>query len=335
MVKFLSKFLHSYLELPVKSPNIVCLGGGTGLPNLLSGLKHYTNSISAIVTMADEGGSSGRLRRILGVPPVGDIRNCLVALSDSEDFMAKLLNYRFPGKRYGADTELGGHALGNLILAALGEVSGNFNKGLVELGKILAIQGKVLPSTEANVRIWAKTSNGQKVYGEEKIDLGKYDGRREIEKLGLIPQDAAGFKPAIAAIAAAGVIIAGPGDLYTSIMPNLLISDIVTAIKKSRAVKIFILNIANKPFETPNYTASDYLQAVKKHCGDSLFDYIIINSRPQRKIPPKLQYHYVKADVEILKTKFKIKILAGDIQDKVNVLHHDSRKLASLIFSVL
>lgn len=335
MIKFFTNFLHSYLELPVKSPKIVCLGGGTGLPNLLAGLKNYTNNITAIVTMTDEGGSSGRLRRILGVPPVGDIRNCLIALSNSEVFMSKLLNYRFPGERYGTDSELGGHALGNLILAALSEVTGNFNKGLVELSKILAISGKVLPSTEADVRIWAETSDGRKIYGEEDIDLGRYDGKREIKKIGLIPKNAKAFKPAVAAIATADIITAGPGDLYTSIMPNLLISDIVEAIRKSKAVKIFIINIANKPFETPNYTASDYLAAVAKHCGNSLFGYVVVNSKTSKKIPSSLKYSYVKIDRQNLKTMFGVKILEGDLQDKKNVLHHDGQKLASLVLSVI
>jgi len=334
-MNFLKIFLHSYLELPAKTDRIVCLGGGTGLPNLLTGLKLYTKNLTAIVTMCDEGGSSGRLRRILGVPPVGDIRNCLVALSTSEEIFSKLLNYRFAGNRYGADSELGGHSLGNLILAALSDITGNFNKGLESLAQILAIAGKVLPSTEANVRIWAQTSDGKKVFGEENIDLGRYDGARTIKRLGLAPANAPGFPPALAALATADIICAGPGDLYTSIMPNLLITDIAAAIKKSAAAKIFILNIANKPFETPNYSASDYLAAVRDHCGTNLFEYIAVNTNFPAKIPAKLKYHYVNVDFNKLKKDFSVKIIGGDFQSSANPLHHDSEKLAKAVISML
>lgn len=331
----IKRFLHQYLELPTKSAKIVCLGGGTGLPNLLSGLRFYSKDLTAIVTMCDEGGSSGRLRRILGVPPVGDIRNCLVALSDSPAILTKLLNYRFPGERYGKDTELGGHALGNLILAALSEISGNFNQGLEIAGKILNVQGKVLPSTEANARIWAETENGQKVYGEENIDLGRYDGKRTIKRLHLEPANAKGFKPAIQAILAADIICAGPGDLYTSIMPNLLISDIVSAIRESKAAKIFILNIANKPFETPNYSASDFISAIKSHCGYFLFEYIIVNTNFTQKIPNRLNYQYIKPDLANLKKKYGLKVITGNFQSLQNLLHHDSEKLAKAVTSML
>lgn len=334
-MQFLKNFIHSYFELPIKTPKVVCLGGGTGLPNLLAGLKLHSNNITAIVTMCDEGGSSGRLRRILGVPPVGDIRNCLAALAESEEIFSKLLNYRFAGNRYGKDSELGGHALGNLILAALADITGNFNKGLTELAQILAIQGKVLPSTEANARIWAQTSAGKKVFGEENIDLGKYNGKRTIKRLGLIPADAAGFPPAVAALETADIICAGPGDLYTSIMPNLLISDIVSAIKKSPARKIFIINIANKPFETPKYLASDYLRAVGKHCGKNLFDTVIVNTNFAAKIPEKLKYTYVQVDFDKLRKEFGVKIIGGDYSSRENLLHHDSQKLAKAVISLI
>lgn len=334
-MQFIKNFFQSYFELPKKAPKIVCLGGGTGLPNLLSGLKTYSDNLTAVVTMSDEGGSSGRLRRILGVPPVGDIRNCLVALSNSAPVMSKLLNYRFPGKRYGADTELGGHALGNLILAALSDVAGNFNKGLEVFSQILNVSGKVLPSTEANARIWAQTLDGQKVYGEENIDLGRYDGRRTIKKLHLEPPNAKGFKPAMAAILEADIITAGPGDLYTSIMPNLLISDLVKAIKKSAAKKVFILNIANKPFETPNYSASDFVKAIKEHCRQNLFEYIIVSTKFTQKIPKRLNYTYVKTDLENLKRHYGLKVITGEFQNNENPLHHDSQKLAKAVMSVL
>jgi len=333
--KLIKNFFTHYLELPQQSPRLVCLGGGTGLSILLSGLKYYSNQITAVVTMCDEGGSSGRLRRTLGVPPVGDLRNCLAALSHASPMMTKLLNYRFAGNRYGKDTELGGHSFGNLLLVALTDITGDFNKGLDEASKILNVSGRVLPSTAADVHIWAETSDGQKVYGEEKIDLGKYNGKREIVRLHLSPPNVSGYKPSLQAIKNADVICAGPGDLYTSIMPNLLVKDIRLAISLSSAKKILIVNIANKPFETPNYKASDYLEAIRKHCGQNLFDYIILNTNHTHRLSNYRGYRYVEIDYENLRKIKGLKIIAEDLVDRSYPLHHDSDKLAKSIMSII
>jgi uncharacterized cofD-like protein len=333
--KIIKNFFLSYLELPQEGTKIVCLGGGTGLSVLLSGLKYYSNKITAIVTMCDEGGSSGRLRRTLGVPPVGDLRNCLAALSYASPTMTKLLNYRFAGERYGKDTELGGHSFGNLLLVALSDITGDFNKGLQEASKILNVSGQVLPSTAENVRIWAETTDGQRVYGEEKIDLGKYDGKREIKKLYLSPSGVSGFKPSILAIKKADMICVGPGDLYTSIMPNLLVKEIKVAISASLAKKILIVNVANKPFETPNYKASDYLMALKNHCGENLFNYIILNTNHTQGLVKYPGYHYVENDYKNLKKLKKLKIITGDFVDRNYPLHHDPDKLAKVIISII
>jgi len=333
--KLFNLFLKHYLEIPQKEAKIVSLGGGTGLSTLLSGLKNYFQDITAIVTMADEGGSTGRLRRTLGVPAVGDLRNSLSALSQSEPAMQKLLHYRFGGDRYGDDQALGGHNLGNLILVALADIYGDFNKGLEAASKILNISGKVLPSTAANVRIWAETDDGQRVVGEENIDLGKYDGRRSIKKLHLLPKNAKGFPPSIKAISQAGVITAGPGDLYTSIMPNLLIEDIKVAIAKAKAKKILIVNIANKPFETPKYKASQYLEAIKNHCGGILFDTVIVNNNFQPKIPKNLDYQFVEIDRKNLKKNRNLTIIEADVINFKNPLHHDPEKLAREIVRLI
>ena len=327
-------FFQHYLELPNKKTKISCLGGGTGLSTLLWGLKNYSKDITAIVTMADEGGSSGRLRRILGVPPVGDIRSCLAALSQASPVMTQLLNYRFQGERYGKDSELGGHSLGNLILAALADISGDFNKGLEEAAKILNISGRVLPSTPANARIWAETEEGQKVYGEENIDLGRYDGKRTIKKLHVEPRNAGGFKSAVESLKESDIITAGPGDLYTSLIPNLLIKDIKDAIAYSSAQKVLILNIANKPFETPRYRASDYLKAIKLHCKQNLFTHIIVNTNHTQRIPPELGYSYVIVDKENLHA-YNIHTVEGDFVNAKNPLHHDPDKLAQVVVQVL
>lgn len=327
-------FIDHYLEFPLKKAKIACIGGGTGLSTLLSGLKDYSSEITAMVTMCDEGGSSGRLRRILGVPPVGDIRNCLAALSQVSPVMTQLLNYRFQGERYGKDTELGGHSLGNLILAALADISGDFNKGLDEASKILNISGKVLPSTAADARIWAETEDGQKVYGEENIDLGRYDGKRTIKRLHLEPKNARGFRPAVNALKLADLISAGPGDLYTSIMPNLLITDVRDAIISSSAKKVLVVNIANKPFETPKYKASDYLKAINSHCGQNVFTHIIMNTNHTHKLRSHPGYHYVEADKEKIE-KFDVKIIEGDFVNPKYPLHHDSEKLARVVVSII
>ncbi len=332
MKKMFLSFFRAYLEIPPKSPKIVCLGGGTGLATLLRGLKAYSHQITAIVTMCDEGGSTGRLRRALGVPAVGDLRHCLAALGDDEATLTKLLNYRFAGERYGNDHDLSGHNFGNLLLVALSDIMGDFNKGLQEATRILKTFGQVLPSTAEDVHIWAETVEGKKVYGEDKIDLGQYNGKRAIQTLHLKPSDVKAFPEAIKAINEADIITAGPGDLFTSIMPNLLIKDIASALKNSQAKKIFILNVTNKPFETPDFTAADYLNAIKRHLGENPFSNILINSNQSVKIPEKLKYSYVQ---EGDANKYNVRVIRTDLINEEYPLHHDSFKLAKAIIGVI
>lgn len=332
--KILKDFFISYLDLPRPQPKIVSLGGGRGLSTLLSGLKKHPVFLTAIVTMADEGGSAGRLRRLLGVPPFGDFRDCLAALANNEETMTKLLAYRFKGERYQRDDALGGHSFGNLFLTALTDITGDFEKALEEASKILNIKGLILPSTREDVHIWAETDSGQKVYGEENIDLGKYNGNRTIKKLHLDPPSAKGYEKAIAAIENAGIITAGPGDLYTSIMPNLLISDITHALLRSKAKKVFIVNIANKPFETPQYAVSDYIKALISHAGSPIFTHFVVNNNQSAQIPDNLKYTYVTYD-ENTCNKLAVSVLPCDIVDDKFPLHHDSRKLADIIMNLL
>lgn len=332
--KFLQFFAKNYLEVPPKDPKIVCLGGGTGLSTLLKGLKQYTRAITAIVTMCDEGGSTGRLRRTLGVPAVGDIRKCLAALADDESTMTKLLQYRFAGDRYGKDPDLGGHNFGNLLLVALSDIMGDFNKGLEEATQILNISGQVIPSTSDDVRIWAETEDDQKVYGEEDIDLGRYNGSRTIKRLHLDPAGAKPFADALQAISQANLITCGPGDLYTSLMPNLLIGQIANLLKKVSIGRVFVLNIANKPFETPNYKASDYLSAIKTHLGFIPFTHILINSNTTPPIPTHLKYHYVTGDIPD-QNQFNVKVINADLIDDKNPLYHDPQKLAHALSKMI
>lgn len=330
----LSFFTQHYLELPKKQANIVCIGGGTGLSTLLSGLKFYSDQLSAVVTMCDEGGSTGRLRRTLGVPAMGDIRDCLAALSDAEPSMQKLLNYRFKSNG-NSNNSLTGHSLGNLILVALSDINKNFNKGLEEASKLLKISGRVLPSTNADAHIWAETVDGKHVYGEDNIDLGRYNGRREIKKLHLEPQNAPGYLPAIKAIEEADIITAGPGDLYTSIMPNLLIDGIREAIIRSRAKKILIINIANKPFETPSYTVADYVDSIYRHCKQYLFDTVVMNNNITLNIPSKYKYHYVSLGKKKIANGDYPKIVTADLVNKEFPIHHDPDKIAKLVAGMI
>lgn len=266
---------------------------------------------------------------------MGDIRDCLAALSDAEPVMKKLLNYRFVNSN---NNPLAGHNLGNLILVALADISGDFNKGLQEASNLLKISGAVLPSTTADAHIWAETTEGKKVYGEDKIDLGQYDGKREIRKVHLEPSSAKGFRPAIEAIKTADVITAGPGDLYTSIMPNLLIRDIRRAISKSPSRKILIVNIANKPFETPKYTVDDYIDAIFRHCGEYLFDTVLANNNYTYRIPKNLKYQYVLPGSGKVQQKNRghyPKIILRDLVDPHYPIHHDPAKIAKAIIEML
>src|SRR3989338_3620557 len=216
----LKSFFRHYLELPTRPKNIVCLGGGIGTSQILKGLRDFPCDLAAIVSMADDGGSAGRLRRAFSVPPPGDLVNCLAALSDEESILKKLFVYRFEGKRYGKDTDLGGQKLGNLIFVALSDIfKGDTNKALVEFSKIVSSSGQVLPATLGDVNIWAKTQNGKKIYGEENIDLGKYDGTRSLSEVHLDPENVKAYKHSVDAIKNADLIIIGPGDLFTTILP--------------------------------------------------------------------------------------------------------------------
>lgn len=315
-----------------RSIKFVCLGGGIGTVNVLRGIKEYSNDISVIVSMADDGASAGRLRRLFSIPPPGDLMNCLAALSEAEPTVKSLLTYRFKGDRWGRDDSIGGHKLGNLILVALTNITGSFDKGLEEAQRLFLSHGKIFPATRENVSIWAKTSDGKKVFGEENIDLGKYNGTRSLSEVYLKPKTVTTSENAIAAIMGADVIIAGPGDLYTTILPVLLVPDIARALVKSPAKKIYIINVANKPFETPNYTVSDYLDALKKHLKIFPFKDILINNNYKPVIPKKLKYTYVKDEGDI---KEKIKVIKKDLVDEKFPLYHDPDKLATVILKMI
>lgn len=313
---------------------IVCLGGGVGTVQLVRGLREYSTEISVVCSMADDGGSGGRLRRLYSVPPPGDLINCLAALSDAEPVLQELLTFRFAGNRYGSDQSLTGQKLGNLILVALTKITGDFSKALGVAQRIFSSHGQIMPATVENVSISAKTVDGKLIKGEQKIDLGEYNGTRALTKVYLKPAKVHTPREVKAAIAKADVIIAGPGDLYTTILPVLLVPDIKEGLIKSSAEKIFVVNVANKPFETPDYKVSDYLTALKRHLGQIIFKYALVNNNFHPRLPDKWNYHYVEMDAA--SPLFEgIDIIQSDLIEKKFPLYHNPGKLAQAALKVV
>lgn len=259
---------------PEKGPRVVAIGGGTGLSTLLRGLKLYTKHITAIVTVADDGGGSGMLRRDLGMLPPGDIRNCLEALANTEPLMTQLMRYRF------TDGSLAGQSFGNLFLAALDGIMPSFDAAVESLSQVLAITGRVLPVTNENVQLEATFENGAKVIGESSIFKCKKEQDCRIKNVELLPKRPKALPAALQAIDEAEMIVFAPGSLYTSIIPNLLVDGIVEAIDKSDALKVCVCNVMTQEGETEGYTASDHLRALYKHAHPGIFDICLANSTP-------------------------------------------------------
>lgn len=330
----LKTFLSHYLELPPKLKNVVCLGGGVGTAQVLKGLRSSHLNLTAVVSMADDGGSAGRLRRAFSVPPPGDLVNCLAALSEEESILKSLFVYRFSGKRYGRDTDLGGHKLGNLIYVALTDIyKGDTNLALEAFSKIISTNGQVLPATLGNVNIWARTKGGHKVYGEQNIDLGRYNGSRTLSEVHLDPVNIRAYRPTLVAISSADLIIVGPGDLFSTVLPVLIVPGIKKLLRSSDVKKIFIVNVTNKPFETTTFKVSDYLATIKKHMGADIFDKILVNINQKPKIPKKYKYHYVSYDGKSL-VNYQAKIIEGDFINSNYPIYHDSQKVAAAIESL-
>ncbi len=261
-----------------QGPNIVAIGGGTGLSTMLRGLKNHTRNLTAIVTVADDGGGSGKLREALGMPPPGDIRHCMEALANVEPVMEQLLTYRFPQ----GSGNLTGQSFGNLILAALNGISDSFDQAVARMSEVLAITGRVLPVTNADVALEATFENGTRVLGESKICAFKKEQDCRIESVRLLPEHPAALPTALRAIREADLILLGPGSLYTSVIPNLLVDGIAEAVCASRALKLYICNIMTQDGETEGMTASDHVKALLRHSGPGLIDLCLCNSAPVR-----------------------------------------------------
>lgn len=305
---------------------IVAIGGGTGLYTLLRGLKKFDLDITAIVSTSDSGGSSGILRDEYGILPPGDIRKCLIALSESEEILRNLFSYRFN------KGSLKGHAFGNLFITALTEMTGSFIQAVEEAEKLLNIKGKVLPCTLDKVTLCALLENGKIVEGEVEVNRSGIDYKSRIKKLFMKPH-AKAYRPAIKAIKKADLIVLGPGSLYTSILPNLIVEGIPETINSSRAKKVYVVNVMTEPGETEGFTASLHLREVEKYLRGRV-DYIIVN---QGKAPKTLLEKYKKEkkeQVRIDEHNLKIKIIKGNFLAKKNLLRHDSYKLAKAIIKL-
>jgi uncharacterized cofD-like protein len=309
-----------------RGPRIVTIGGGHGLSTLLRGLKIYTRNLTAIVTVADDGGSSGRLRESFGILPPGDIRNCLAALSNDEEMLTQLFRYRFSGS-----SALDGHSFGNLFITALAEITGSFEEAIAESGRVLSVSGRVLPSTLHDVKLVADVQlpnvpNQVRVLGESSIP--KVAGR--VRRLWLEPNDAPAFPPVLKAILNADMIVVGPGSLYTSLLPNLLVQDLLGAIRASRALKIYVCNIATQSGETDLYSCSDHIRALEEHVGDHLFDILLCNDNYDGQLNEGS--HWVRTDEKIMSDS---RLHCADLSDASYPWRHDSAKLARTLIEIL
>jgi uncharacterized cofD-like protein len=311
-------------NLPLR---VVAIGGGTGLSALLQGLKRFTKvlDITAVVTVSDDGGSSGRLRREFDVLPPGDIRNCMVALSEDSALLSRLFQYRFEGGR-----GLKGHSFGNLFLMALTRVTGDFPEAVRASSEVLKIAGRIYPATAENVMLEATLADGSKVAGETRISRSQ----SRIASVRLRPRKAHPLDATLQAIAEADVITLGPGSLFTSVIPNLLVDGIPAAIRRSQAVKAYFVNLMWQPGETTNFTASEHVRAIHRHARGKLLDYAIVNIRP---IKPALKRRYARQealpvvnDLDVL-FKMGIKVMAGNLVGNVDVVRHDPEATAAVV----
>ena len=305
-------------------PRIVCIGGGTGMPTVLRGLKHHSANITAVVTVGDDGGSSGRLRREHGILPPGDFRNNIVALAEVEPLMARLFQYRF-----GEGSALGGHSFGNLFVLAMTGITGSFEHALRETSRVLAVQGMILPSTLQDVAICAAFSDGSEICGESMIP----EARKPIARVYLKPEHPAAQPEAVSAILDADLIVVGPGSLYTSVIPNLLVEGIAKALIQSDGLKVYLCNVATQPGETDGYNVEDHLAAIVRHLPRQVnpFDVVIAPLHPPAAFSPQ-------ADVALVTTSpsrmTEPRVVLEDVVRADLPLRHDPDKLASVLLRI-
>ncbi len=321
---------------------IVAVGGGTGLSALLRGLKEHVArrkqdtsrrpiaDLAAVVTVTDDGGSSGRLRRDFQILPPGDIRNCMVALSKDEALLSQLFQYRFPGSRAPAARGLGGHSFGNLFLTALTQVTGDFPEAVRLSGQVLAIRGRIFPSTAQNVTLEAVLEDGRRVAGETRISRS----RKPIRRLRLVPRRVRPLREVLEAFRNADLITFGPGSLYTSILPNLLVAGVAAALRRSSAVKVFISNLMTQPGETLHYSAADHVRAIYEHTAPGLFDWVVANNGP---ISPRLVRRYRAQGAEPVRIALEelqqlgLRVVLDDLVEEDGLVRHNPARLTRLL----
>lgn len=315
-----------------KGPAVVAVGGGNGLSAILRGLKLYTQDLTAIVTVADDGGGSGVLREDLGMPPPGDIRNCMEALANTEPLMQRLMSYRF------AEGRLAGQAFGNLLLAALDGISDSFDQAVTRMSEVLAITGRILPVTNSNVQLEATFENGTSVCGESKIFAFKKEQDCRIHHVRLLPENPPALPAALEAIRRAEVILLGPGSLYTSVIPNLLVDGIADAIRESKALKIYICNIMTQDGETEGMSAADHVSALLEHGGAGLINMCLCNSAP---VSPGLLERYSAEDAEPMQiSRREIELLGVELvtrpltDERSEFARHSGVKVAEAVMEL-
>jgi len=318
-----------------KGPKVVTIGGGTGLSVLLRGLKLFTSNITAIVTVADDGGGSGKLREDLGMLPPGDIRNCILALAEMEPTMEKLLQYRFE------DGNLKGQSFGNLLIASMNGISDSFEEAIKKINEVLAVTGNVFPVTLEDITLFGKLENGMVVRGESNIPLKSIEQNCRIERVFIKPKEAEALQEAISAILSADIIVLGPGSLYTSILPNLLVKDICKAITKTKAKVIYIPNIMTQPGETGHYSLWEHVETIINHCPSITIDYVIAN---KGSITDEVYSKYMEEGAQLVKItdgdrnellNNRIKLIEDNLVEiKRDYVRHDAVKLSKLIISL-
>ena len=308
-----------------RGPRIVALGGGTGLSTLLRGLKAYSANITAVVAVSDDGGSSGRLRQQLGISPPGDIRNCIAALADAEPLMTQLMQYRFP-----PGSGLDDHAFGNLFIAAMTAVTGDFDEAVRESNRVLAVRGQVLPATSVPLNLTARLKSGRFVSGQAAVSRAT----EPIERVQIDPPDVRANPEAIERILEADLIVIGPGSLYSSVLPNLLISDIHDALSAAEGLRVYVGNVATQPGETGVFTASQHLTALFDHVGDQLIDIVLLNRNRSARRPAGWQGQPVALDIRELE-ELPVVVVEDDLVDDQNAHRHDPDKLAAILLRLL
>ncbi|HJX37532.1 MAG TPA: gluconeogenesis factor YvcK family protein [Anaerolineae bacterium] len=312
-----------------RGPKVVAIGGGTGLSALLRGIKEHTDNITAIVTVADDGGSSGRLRRDLGLLPPGDFRNCIAALADDESLTARLFQYRF-----GEAEGLNGHSFGNLFIAAMAAVTGNFERAILESSRVLNTRGQIVPSTLENVTLWAELGDdGAEAPGSDRVEGESRISKtgRPIERVFLEPDKVPGYPGAIRALLEADLITIGPGSLFTSVLPNLLVPGIASALRASPATKVYISNIATEEGETDRFTLDDHLRALEAHVGEGLFSYVLANDNVNVQFPRHLNVEAVAPTTELGNG---YQLVKHNLVDLENPWQHDPHRLAEALMNL-